>query len=46
MTLYTENIVDQNDHLADVFVYENVVHGYDVVTTLWRLKILSWRHFV
>ena len=34
MTLYTESVVDQTDHLADVFVHENVVYGYDFVTML------------
>ena len=32
MTLYTENIADQTDHFADVFVRENVAYGYDVMT--------------
>ena len=32
MTLYTENVADQTDHFADVFVRENVAYGYDVVT--------------
>ena len=30
MKLYTERIVDQTDHFADVFVRENVAYGYDV----------------
>ena len=30
MTLYTENIADQADHFADVFVRKNVAYGYDV----------------
>ena len=30
MTLYTESAADQTDHFADVFVRENVAHGYDV----------------
>ena len=32
MTLYTERIADQTDHIADVFVRENVAYGYDVMT--------------
>ena len=28
----TERNVDQTDHFADVFVRENVVYGYDVMT--------------
>ena len=32
--LYTESVADQTDHLADVFVRENVAYGYHVVTTL------------
>ena len=32
MTLYTESAADQTDHFANVFVRENVVHGYDVMT--------------
>ena len=46
MTLYTESIVDQTDHVADVFVRENVAYDYDVVTTLWRSKVHNRRHFV
>ena len=46
MTLYTESIVDQTDHIADAFVCENVEYGYDVVMTLWCLKVYSRRHFV
>ena len=46
MTLYTESVADQTDHFADVFVRENVTCGYDVVTTLWRSKVHSRRHFV
>ena len=34
LTLYMESVVDQTDHLADVFVHENVAYGYDFVTTL------------
>ena len=34
ITLYTETVADQTGHFADVFVRENVVCGYDVVTTL------------
>ena len=34
MTLYAESAADWTDHFADAFVCENVVHGYDVVTTL------------
>ena len=30
MTLYKESAADQTDHFADVFVRENVAHGYDV----------------
>ena len=30
MTLYTVSVADQTDHLADVFVRENVAYGYDV----------------
>ena len=30
MTLYTESAAHQSDHFADVFVRENVAHGYDV----------------
>ena len=30
MTLYMESAADQTDHFADVFVRENVAHGYDV----------------
>ena len=33
MALYTENIADQTDHFADVFVRENVAYGYDDVMT-------------
>ena len=32
ITLYTESAADQTDHFADVFVCENVAHGYDVMT--------------
>ena len=46
MTLYTESVVDQTDHFADDFVCYNVAYGYDVVTTLWRSKAYSRRHFV
>ena len=46
MTLNTESVADQADHFADVFVRENVAYGYDVVTTLWRSKVHSRRHFV
>ena len=46
MTLYTESVADQTDHFDDVFVRENVAYGYDVVTTLWRSKVHSRRHFV
>ena len=31
MTLYTENVADQTDHFADVFVRENVAYCYDVM---------------
>ena len=34
MTLYTESVVDQTDHFANVSVCENVAYGYKVVTTL------------
>ena len=37
MTLYAENAADQTDHFAYAFVHENIAHGYDIVTTLWRL---------
>ena len=33
MTFYTESVVDQADHFADVYVRGNVGYGYDVVTT-------------
>ena len=46
MTLYTDSIADQTDHFADAYVHENVAYGYDVVTTLWRLKVYSQHHFV
>ena len=32
MTLYTDSAADQTYHFADVFVRENVTHGYDVMT--------------
>ena len=32
MTLYTESAADQTDYFADVFVRENVAHGYEVMT--------------
>ena len=32
MTLHTGSVADQTDHLANVFVRENVATGYDVVT--------------
>ena len=32
MTLYMESVEDQTDHFADVFVRENIVCGYDVMT--------------
>ena len=32
MTLYMKSGADQTDHFADVFVRENVAHGYDVMT--------------
>ena len=32
MMLHTGNVADQTDHLANVFVRENVATGYDVVT--------------
>ena len=41
---YTENIADQTDHFAEVFVRGNIAYGYDVVTTLWRSKVHSRRH--
>ena len=34
MTLYTESVAAQADHLADAFVCENVAYSYDVVKTL------------
>ena len=46
ITLYTESFADQTDHFADVSVRENVAYSYDVVTTLWRSKVHSPRHFV
>ena len=46
MTLYTESVVEQTDQFADVFVRENVVYGYDVVSTLKRLKVYSRCYFV
>ena len=46
MTLNTESVADHTDHLPDAFVRENVTYGYDVVTTLWRSKVYSRRHFV
>ena len=46
MTLYTESILGQNDHFADVFVRKNVAYGYEVVTTLWGLNVYSRRHFI
>ena len=42
---YTESIEDQTDHFAEVFVCENVVYSYDIVTALWRSKVYSWCHF-
>ena len=39
MALYAESAADQTDHFANAFVSENVAHGYDVVTTLWRSKV-------
>ena len=42
MTLYTESVADQTDHLADVFVRENVAYCYDVMTTLESLKPKSF----
>ena len=41
MTLYTESVEDQTDHFADVFVRENVAHGYYVVTTLYDVRALT-----
>ena len=46
MTINTESAADQIDHFADAFVRENVAYSYDVVTTLWRSKDNSRRHFV
>ena len=43
---YTESVVDQTDHFADVFVRESVAYGYGVVATLMRSKAYSRRHFV
>ena len=34
MTLYTESVADQTDHFADAFVHENVVYGFNILTTL------------
>ena len=38
MTLYRESVADQTDHFANVFVREDVVYAYDVVTLLCRSK--------
>ena len=46
MTLYTENIADLTDHLADAFICEKVVYCYDAVTMLWHSKVYSWHHYV
>ena len=43
---YTESVADQISHFANVFVRENVAYGYNIVTTLWRSKVHSRRHFV
>ena len=37
---YIRKAADQTDHFADVFVRENVDYEYDIVTTLWRSKVL------
>ena len=34
MTSYMESVADHTVHFEDAFVWENVAHGYDVVTTL------------
>ena len=33
------------NHFAIAFVCENVALVYDVFATLWRSKVLRWRHF-
>ena len=38
MTLLTASVADQTDHFADVFVRENVAHGYDVLMTFESLQ--------
>ena len=43
---YTESAVAQTHHFPNAFVRENVAYGYDIVTTLWHLKVYSGRHFV
>ena len=37
MALYTENIADQTDHLADAFIRENVAYAYDDVRLMVAL---------
>ena len=46
LNVNTESIADQTEYFVDVFVRENVAYRYDVVTTLWRSKEHSRRHFV
>ena len=41
-----ESVVVLTDHFADAFVCQNVVQVYDVVATLWHLKVWRWHHFV
>ena len=31
---HTKSVADQTDHFANVFVCENLMYGYDIVTTL------------
>ena len=38
---YIESNADQTDRFADAFVRENAGYSYDVVTTLWRSKVLQ-----
>ena len=35
------SVVAQTDYLLDIFDYQNAVHGYDIVTTLWRSKFTA-----
>ena len=34
MALYTESVADQTGYFVDAFVHENVVYGFNIVTTL------------